>query len=172
MIDFRIEHDTSEITGLTKRKIGNAIKRAHYNTGRRHYRRHVPLHFTNKAMSLYDEYEPRKGERGSGVRFRGSYTERKLKKHNHTRPLEFSGRLKEETLEKERIKATRNRIVITFSSGFNRRHPKSRVDMVREIRAVNSRELKDLAEYLVLNIEAQVVFEGGSGAALSTLQVA
>jgi hypothetical protein len=108
-------------------------------------------HFTNAGATEYG-YTPRKGERGSGRRFKGSYTAYKLKKMGHTRPLEFSGR--------SRALAARENVTSTSKGGrarinapaLNFRNRFSQINMRDEMTRVSDAErsalTREFGDYL------------------------
>lgn len=145
----------SGIEGLRKKQVNDAMKRAMFALGLRWRRRYLPLHFGNAAASRYG-YTPRGGERGSGKRFRGSYTRRKLVFLGHTRPLEFTGEGKRLALNgPQKVIATRDKVRIPLPRKFNFRNPKSKVRMADEIRAVRPDEVAELETFLVAQIERE-----------------
>jgi hypothetical protein len=109
-----------------------------------------PKHFENTASTRYG-YTPRKGERGSGRPFKGSYTEQKLKQKGHTRPLEFSGDLKRLS-EFVRVAAHRTkgeeypgaRMTLVKANKANLRHPKSKINMREELTRIIPAEERDM----------------------------
>jgi hypothetical protein len=84
-------------------------------------------HFTHAGAREYG-YTPRVGEAGSGRKFAGSYTERKLKKHGHTRPLEFSGETRRRAAQTPNVRATSKSARLRLDvPALNFKHPKSKV---------------------------------------------
>jgi len=113
-------------------------------------------HFTHAGAREYG-YEPRQGERGSGMRFSGSYTQHKLHRFNHTRPLEFTGdsrSLLETSKHKVRATATGGEATLRIPLGapnFNRfgrggRYGTSKVDLRHDITAVSEAEIGLMAK--------------------------
>ena len=70
----------------------------------------LPAQALHRRRARNYRYAKRSGERGSGRKFRGSYTERKLKLFGHTRPLELSGEGKRLALYQRNIAATRDKV--------------------------------------------------------------
>lgn len=105
------------------------------------HRQFRPRHFTHEGSRLYG-YTARKGARGSAVKFKGSYTARKLKAFGHTNPLVFSG-LSLRLSKIRDVRATRHGNRVILPTGFNRRNPHSNIDMRAEVTAVvRSEEVK------------------------------
>lgn len=103
-------------------------------------RDYLAIHFTKRGATKYG-YTPRQGEPGSGYSFRGSYTQTKLKRHSHTRPLEFSGRGKNDALTRNRATSTsKSASAVLNARVFNFRNPNSKVDMRRELTTVTDDE--------------------------------
>lgn len=103
-----------------------------------------PKHFTHAGAREY-KYTPRKGESGSGRKFKGSYTARKLKQFGHTRPLEYSGTSKALSSQ-QNIKATsKGGRAIIRAPALNFRHPNSEIRMRDEMTRVSDAERQKLA---------------------------
>lgn len=159
----KVEMSVSGVEALTTRQINGVVRDAMEDVGKRWRSRYLPEHFKNSATSKYG-YAKRKGESGSTRRFRGSYTQRKLKKYGHTRPLEFSGKGKREALQNENIQAFATsrsaRVEIRLPQKFNFRHPLSQVRMADEIRATTASELRDLEAFLTKKIDKRSTIAG------------
>lgn len=154
-----VEVKLNGIEGLRKKQVNDAMKRAMEALGKRWRRRYLPLHFGNQASARYG-YTPRKGERGSGRRFKRSYTGRKLAFLGHTRPLEFTGEGKRLALNgPQTVSATRDKVRIPLPRKFNLRNPKSQVRMADEIRAVTPGEIAEMEVFLVDQIEREFAKE-------------
>lgn len=150
---FEVEVKLTGVEGLKQKQINDAIKQAMHDVGLRWRRRYLPLHFGGRAATRYG-YTPRAGERGDRRKFQGSYTARKLRFLKHTRPLEYTGEGKRLALNgPQLVRATRDRVVVPLPRKFNWRHPKSKVNMADEIRAVREDERAELNEFLVAQIE-------------------
>lgn len=161
------------VESLKKKQVNDVLKAAMYALGLRWRRRYLPLHFGNAASRRYG-YTPRAGERGAGRRqtFDRSYTGRKLKFLKHTRPLEFTGEGKRQALNGARlVYATRDKVRIPLPTKFNWRHPKSRVRMADEIRAVTAGESKELTAFLVETIDRLLSKTGAAGAGVDTAEL-
>jgi hypothetical protein len=116
----------------------------------------LPVHFTNRATRRYG-YTPRQGEPGSGRRFAGSYTHRKLLKYHHTRPLENTGTGKAQAMANRRATSTRDSArAIVPARVFNFRNPNSRVDMRRELTTVLDSEQQNLEGLAQKKTDAEV----------------
>lgn len=104
-----------------------------------------PKHFTKAGAREYG-YTPRVGDRGSGRRFHGSYTEEKLKSFGHTKPLVFTG-LSERFTRVEDVRTTsKGGRVVMNAPAFNFRNPNSKIDMRAEMTEVSSAEQSGLVE--------------------------
>jgi hypothetical protein len=123
----------------------NEVYKAGYVWTLTHWHREMrPKHFTHAGATEY-RYAPRRGERGGGRRFEGSYTQRKLKKYGHTRPLEFTGESKRASADLK-IKATsKGGRCILSTPRLNYRHPDSQVRAREEMTRVSDREVAVLA---------------------------
>ena len=137
-----------------KRALNNATKGGYYAAVRHWHKRMLPRHFGNAASARYG-YTPRKGERGSGRSFKGSYTARKLREKGHTRPLDWSGELKRTTRTRT-LKATKNRATCALpaSRKANWKHPKSWVRMSDELTVIRDDELQELGKVAQRETEA------------------
>lgn len=134
--------------GILQKERGRVQKDAFHGIGARWHKEFLGKHFENSAYSRYPGvYQPRKGERGSGRHFKGSYTAKKLRMFGHTRPLVYTG----ESLRLAKIRDVRatskGAAVRLKSRKLNFRHPKSKVKMSLEVRAFNRAEILDLREY-------------------------
>lgn len=109
-----------------------------------HYR---AKHFTHAGATEYG-YQPRAGERGSGRAFRGSYTARKLKLHNHTRPLVWSGRSEAlaaiRDIRATAVKGSATSRVVIHARALNWRRSEKSPDMRREMTTISKSEAAEL----------------------------
>lgn len=96
MMTCLIQYKGAIPSELAKRELNAILRAGYHQLGVYWVANFRAKHFTNAGATEYG-YTPRKGERGSGRAWKGSYTARKLKKFGHTRPLEWSGRSKERT---------------------------------------------------------------------------
>lgn len=112
-------------------------------------------HFTHAGASEYG-YLPRKGEGGIG-RWRGSYTERKLRKFGHTYPLVYSGTTR-------RLSAI-TRITTSGKGGkasynlptLNLRPRGGRINMRAEFQRISPREEVDMVARFRRTVEGRLV---------------
>lgn len=153
----------SGFAALKPRELKPIMHAALVDTGERWRDKYLEMHFTNEASSRYG-YLPRAGERGSGKNFRGSYTWRKLREKNHSLPLVFSGRSRDDSLKTKKIRALGSmktaRVRVTVSPRFNLRHPKSRIRMGEEVTRVLQSEEKDLSAFLVKRLDIRLTAAG------------
>lgn len=108
--------------------------------GRYWHEHFLPKHFTEAGAREYG-YFARKGERlppGSKA-YRRSYTGRKERRFGHTLPLVHSGLSRSlARLLKLRVSSKGGRVLLP--TGFNRKHPKSRIVMRDEITRISTGE--------------------------------
>lgn len=142
--------------GLKPRAIGSAMRRTMLVYPLGWNERYLPLHFGNAASGRY-AYAPRSGERGSGRKFRGSYTHRKLLRYHHTRPLEYTGEGRARALGGKRATSTRETATaIVPARVFNFRNPHSRVDMRGELTKVLEPEQDQLETLAQRKLDAEL----------------
>lgn len=124
---------------IAKRRLNNIIKAANRDMGIFWWRMMRPKHFTHAGAREYG-YTPRKGERGGGRPFRGSYTAKKLRAFGHTKPLVFSGESKKLAGIRD-VRATfkKTRVVI-HARALNFRSAGSQVDMPAEMIAISVKD--------------------------------
>jgi len=162
---------TLRLTGIEKipaKQIKPILFAALVDVGYRWRDKWLPLHFKNSATNRYG-YTKRKGERAGGRAFKGSYTEAKLDKWKHTRPLVWSGNGRDEALKTTNIKASGSaktaRVKVVLPDVFNLRHPNSKIRMGDEITAVIDGETKDLRKHLVFRLDRRLTEAGKKGKA-------
>ena len=116
---------------MPRRLITQAMRRINRVIPTSWLARFLPIHFTKRGATIY-KYQPRAGEKGSNRPFKGSYTQRKLRRRGHTRPLEDTGRGKSDAFSNQRVTSTRKRAsAVMRAPVFN-----FRPHMVREITTV------------------------------------
>lgn len=153
---------TGMMSGLGWRVINKIAKEVAILIGFFWHDNYLKKHFTAAGATEYG-YEPRQGERGSGMKFSGSYTQHKLHRFGHTHPLEFTGdsrALLETSKHKVRATATGGIANLTIPLGapnFNRfgkggRYGTSKVDLRHDITAVSEGEKEEMTK------EAQRLF--------------
>ena len=128
---------------IAKRRMNHIIKAANRDMGIFWWRMMRAKHFTHAGAREYG-YTPRKGERGSGRAFRGSYTAQKLRAFGHTKPLVFTG-TSEKLAGIRDVRATfkKTRVVI-HARALNFRSAGSQVDMRAEMTAISVKDASRL----------------------------
>lgn len=128
---------------ITKKRFNELIKAANRDMGIYWWRMMRPKHFTHAGAREYG-YTPRKGERGGGRPFRGSYTAKKLRAFGHTKPLVFTGTSQKLAGIRD-VRATfkKTRVVI-HARALNFRSAGSQVDMRAEMTAISAKEATTL----------------------------
>lgn len=131
--------------GIKPREAKRIVRRANKSVPINWIGTYLPRHFGNQATRRY-RYTPRAGERGSGRRFKGSYTDHKLKTYGHTRPLEYTGQARRGTETNNRASSTVNRATahLPGARGLNRRYRGSKINMVEELTRVLEEENQEL----------------------------
>jgi len=141
--------------GLRRRVFNGFKKHAFFKAGVFWHRLLRPKHFTNRGATEYG-YTPREGERGSGRRFKNSYTAAKLKARGHTRPLVWSGQSLALS-QQRRIYATSKGVRVTMPvRAFNFRPKNSNVDMAREFTAHTPAERELITKRFVAALSRQI----------------
>lgn len=94
---IKVTRKGHEAAGRKQRR--DALRESMQLIGQLHHRKYKMLKFTDAAVRRY-QLKPRSGEPGSGVKFKGSYTEAKLKRRKNgqgsraigeTKPFVWSG---------------------------------------------------------------------------------
>jgi hypothetical protein len=153
------------LAALSRSDINDCLKSAFYAIGLRWRNVYLPLHFGEGAAARY-HYAPRAGDPGNYRKnYKSSYQGRKYKLFGHTRPLEYTGALKEEALSDGRVTSTRFYCRIPLPRGFNRRSVGQKANMADEVRKVLVSERKDLARHLKQQLINQIRAKGSSGGA-------
>ncbi|MGB0714271.1 MAG: hypothetical protein ACPGXK_00220 [Phycisphaerae bacterium] len=146
MIVFRVTQ-TGPMPREVRKQLPLIKKKAFMAAGRFWHRYFRPKHFTAKGAREYG-YAPRKGERGSGRAFKGSYTARKLKRFGHTRPLVYTG----ESAQLARIMdvrgTSRGSRTVIHARGLNRRNPNSTINMRDEMTRISRGEVQRLTKLI------------------------
>lgn len=140
-------------TGPTPKLLMRQLNAIHRDTAAdlgAHWHQHFrPKHFTHRGATEYG-YQPRQGERGSSGGFKNSYTQRKLKKWNHSRPLVWSGR--SEALASIRdIRPTAKKgqataRVVIHARALNFRRSEKAPNMRREMTTISPAEAAELTQ--------------------------
>lgn len=115
-----------------------------FSIGRMWHRLYVPRHFTKAGAREY-RYTPRKGESGSGRRFKGSYVARKIKRWGHALPLVWTGESR--ALAKYAVfRANKKRVKVQMPGlrKLNFRPRGGRINMVAEMQTVSDYERRKL----------------------------
>jgi hypothetical protein len=132
-----------------------ATKESFESTGTEFHTKLRDRRFTNAHASAAG-YEPRKGEKGSGLSFARSYTGRKLKKFGHTRPLEFTGETRRAvTLATIRSSSKGVKVAYPGARKFNYRSATSNIRMADEFRRVIPSEVTLLADHFRTQLAAR-----------------
>lgn len=103
----------------------------------------LPKHFTQAGARKYHYYK-RSGQRGSGTRVKGSYMQKKLRKHGHQLPLVFTG-LARMLSRMRNILATGKGARINIAVGDMLLNVKGRRRREEEMTRVAPGELRDMA---------------------------
>lgn len=156
----------SGVEGLSKSQLNAAMKKANVALGLGFRRRYLPDRFTVKGGHRL-KYTPRSGENYVGYpsgsrKDRQKYAPRKERWVGHSIPLVLTGEGKRQALQDQRVFSTRDTIRIPLPRKFNWRHPKSRVRMADEIRAISRSEVKRLTAELIDHIERELAFAAGA----------
>jgi hypothetical protein len=118
------------------------IQRANWeDTGQSWHREMLPKHFTRAGATEYG-YKPRQGERGGETDrgFRRSYTGRKLKVMNHTRPLVWSGEAQRLTRLRDVRATSKGAKIVLHANKLNWRGPHTDINMADEVRRISAGE--------------------------------
>ena len=152
---FSIVVDIQGMPAMRKQELNNLHKKSWRSLGMNWRKRYLKGHFTHRGGRKYN-YTPRKGERPGQKPIPYSYTGRKLKQVGHTRPLEFYGEGKRQALTQKRVVSTKERCKIRLPNKFNFKHPRSKVVMRDEIRAVHQSERRPLATHMRDDLEKRL----------------
>lgn len=140
-----------------------AAKDAWERTGVYWFGNFLEKHFTEAGAREYN-YTRRKGEglTPGTARFNRSYTGRKLREKGHTRPLEYSGRSRQQA-RRARVSSTSKGGKVTISAPtLNLRHPKSRIVMREELARISRAEGDQLARVFDRRYDVVINGQGGS----------
>lgn len=140
---------------IAKRKLPRILKEAFRLTLSFWHKSMRPKHFTKAGATEYG-YDKRSGERGSGRAFKGSYTQKKLRKFGHTKPLVYTG----ESMNLSRIRDVRStskggRVVMRVPT-FNRRPKGKKRSMREEMTQVSVKERNQLVRIFERAVDAQI----------------
>jgi hypothetical protein len=140
-------------TGILSKRLGKrtfnnqVLKPSYQDIGVRWHVDYRKKHFTHGATREYN-YTPRKGEAGSGRRFKGSYTAKKLAAKGHTKPLVYTGESERLTRLRD-VRATfKGARVVLKANKLNFRAKNSRINMRREMTTISNAEAEHLTRYL------------------------
>lgn len=142
---LNLKLDRQEL-GVTGRQFQQLKRTTFAAMGREWHAHYRHLHFLEGAFARYG-YTRRKGMRQApgSKGFRSTYTGRKLRKYGHFRPLVFSGDSEQlSRLLDLRVSANQARVVLP--RGFNRKNPKSQIDMRAELTRVLQPEADEIAQ--------------------------
>lgn len=133
---------------LSKRTLNaHVLKPAYHDIGvywHTHYRK---KHFTHAGASEYG-YTPRKGDRGSGRRFKGSYTAKKIRKWGHSKPLIWTGESERLTRIRDVRATSKGCRVVLKANKLNFRSRHTEIRMREEMTRISRREARELTKIL------------------------
>lgn len=132
----------------------NEVYKLAYRETMEYWHAHFRLkHFTHAGAREYG-YTPRKGEAGSNRKFAGSYTQRKLRKYGHTRPLEFTGESKARSANANITATSRGARCRMNLPRLNWKHPKSLIAPRDEMTRISPAERQFLQTYFEQRVQA------------------
>lgn len=149
MYGFRLYYTGIAGEKFAKRPFGREVLTPGFaGMGKHWFTNFRDKHFTEAGAAEYG-YTKRKGEnlaRGS-KKWKRSYMGQKWRKHKHQLPLVFSGEARRLS-RIGRIAATAKgvRVLMPRLGKLNYRHPKSKVDMRREMTTISNREVEKLVQ--------------------------
>lgn len=155
MILIRLKY-TGAIPGvISKANMNRKIKAAWLVAGTWWHKEMRPKHFTKRGAREYG-YVPRYGEPGSGRRFRGSYTGRKLRRFGHTNPLVFTGLSRDLTRVRDVRNTAKGVRVVMNAPTLNRRPRGGRINMRDEMTRISIAERNQLIRLMDRKIHADL----------------
>ena len=106
-----------------------------------------PIHFTKRAASRY-RYTPRAGQRAprGSKAYQRSYTARKQREKGHTLPLVYTGQSRRLAQLRDIRATSKGGRVKIHARGLRRRHPKSRINMAKEMTRLIPTEKRAMIE--------------------------
>lgn len=125
--------------GIVRKLLNDILRGSWLRVGVFWHRKLRPKHFTHRGAREYG-YKPRGGQAGSGRKFIGSYTARKLRLKGHTRPLEFTGRSRKLTEIRDVRPTAKGVRVVLHANTFNLRASVNAPHMREEIARVSTTE--------------------------------
>ncbi len=129
---------------VLKKDLNKIIKKVWAATAEHWHRHQRPKHFTTAGGREYG-YTPRSGQRGSKrKRFKGSYTQRKIQKHGHDRPLEFSGTSRQLTRIQNIVATSKGATIRMRAPALNFKPKGSAVNMREELTTISAGDLANL----------------------------
>jgi len=151
ILEVRIDYDGP--LAMKRRDINRMHRGAIERVGKYWRRFFLPTHFTPRGADKYG-YAPRKF----------TYNRRKQKTQRHRNPLEFFGLAKREAKARKTVRPRANskvvRVEIPLPRKFSLRHPRSRVNMQREIRTVTPDETKRMEEVFARHVRRELSRRG------------
>lgn len=138
------------------RGVINQILKEGYRLIGIYWQKHLlPKHFTHAGAREYG-YTPRKGEAGSGRKFRGSYTFKKLQRQGHTKPLVYTG-ASEQAAKGGRVTSTSKGVRVTVPArALNFKPPRSNINMRQEVTRISDAEAETLTRLLGKFVERRL----------------
>lgn len=158
----------SGVAGISKQTLRHVGRVAIRAAAILWWEKFLPIHFTKRAIRRYG-YTPRKGEPGSGRKFRGSYAESKIKQRSNgdgvkaigeNKPLVWSGRSRTQATQSQNIKAVASSFsnyradVIIPANTLN--FLRGRINADTELRATTSAEEKEIEKVFADAFEAEL----------------
>jgi hypothetical protein len=138
----------------SKRQWNGYIKHVFERVGLEWHQQFYDHHFTHEGARDYG-YIKRKGELQTDKKFGRSYTGRKKAKYGHTLPLRFSS-LSYNLGKVAKVQATSKGGKVVLPQGYNRKHPKTQINMRDEVTRVLPREMDHLRRIADLALQQQI----------------
>lgn len=140
-------------SGLSRKALNEVLSEGYHAALLHWHKRIRPKHFTHAGAKEYG-YTPRQGE--NRVRWRGSYTERKLRKWGHTYPLVWSGGSLRKS-QTTRIRTSGKGGKASYSIPvFNYKTKNNRVDKRDEYQRISPRDEVEMVDVFRRRVEARL----------------
>lgn len=163
-----IKFTRSGVSGIGRRVLQEVGRAAMLAVGYYWWKNFLPLHFMRTAIQRYG-YTPRAGDFGSGVPFKGSYTEGKVRGRangagvrsiKENKPFVWSGRSREQATSTPNITATAKNFQ-TYTCHVNipantLNFLRGRINADKEIRATTPDEERILEQVFADTYEAEL----------------
>lgn len=176
----RVKYEADGFAAASKTDL-RAVQRDVWNTAGLYWHdNYKAVKFTRRAYRLYN-YTPRKGDPGSGRRFKGSYQEAKLLKKplfskasdgfdssaplpiGEVKPNVWSGQSRASAMANRKVRATarsagQGKVEITINArALNLHAPRSKVRPHVEVTAIIDPELREMEEVGVNRFDAKLL---------------